>query len=147
MIDVSRVPLEELQSEADNIHSPLTHYCPHQVWYYFPQYATSLFRVNHYLDSFEAYSYRNDVRVETRNKETYNALASRANYSMDTESSRWLQEFVQDVGNENAKNLLADAGSFPRLESFAENLTPMLQYVSDKLGDFVGFFVKLNGEQ
>lgn len=116
MIDVRRIPMKELQWEADNVHAPLLHFCPRQVWFYNPQYVTSLFRVNHYLDSFEAYSYRNDVRVDLRRSvDQYNTLARGANYSMDTEGSPWLQEFFQHVGSENAKKLLVGAGSFHRL--------------------------------
>jgi len=118
MIDVRRIPIEELQQKAVNVHAPLLYFCPRQVWFYNPQYATYLFRVNHYVDSFEAYSYRNDVRVDLRQSaDKYDTLARNANYSIDTEASRWLQEFVQDVGNENTKLLLAGAGSFPRLDS------------------------------
>jgi len=117
MIDVSQIPTEELQVEAENVHAPLCHYCPRQEWYYSPQYATSLFRVNHYLDSFEAYTYRKDIRVELRQSvDRYNTLAKEGNHSMDTEGSHWLQEFVQDMGSENAKMLLAGVGSFPRLD-------------------------------
>eukprot|EP00985_Skeletonema_marinoi_P015500 scaffold8021_cov79-Skeletonema_marinoi.AAC.14 len=117
MIDVSQIPTEELQVEAENVHAPLSHYCPRQVWHYSPQYTTSLFRVNHYLDSFEAYTYRKDVRVELRQSvDRYNTLAKEGNHSMDTEGSHWLQEFVQDMGSENAKMLLAGVGSFPRLD-------------------------------
>ena len=117
MIDVSRIPIEELNVEAANVHSPLCHYCPRQWFYYNPQYATSLFRVNHYLDTYEAYSYRNDTRVELRkNVDRYNELSKEGNYSMDTVVSLWLQEFVQDLGSENAKMLLAGAGYFPRLD-------------------------------
>ena len=114
MIDVSRIPLEELLVEADNIHAPLCHYCHRQEWFYSPHYVTSLFRVNHYLDSFEAYTYRNDIRVELRqSNDRYNTLAKEGNHSCDTDVSPWLQEFVQEIGNEDAKMLLAGAGSFP----------------------------------
>ena len=116
MIDVSRIPLEELLVEADNIHAPLCHYCHRQEWFYSPHYVTSLFRVNHYLDSFEAYTYRNDIRVELRqSNDRYNTLAKEGNHSCDTDVSPWLQEFVQEIGNEDAKMLLAGAGSFPKL--------------------------------
>mmetsp|Transcript_28889 Transcript_28889/g.45489 ORF Transcript_28889/g.45489 Transcript_28889/m.45489 type:complete len:609 (+) Transcript_28889:41-1867(+) len=117
MIDVSKIPMEELQVEAENVHAPLCHYCHRQDYYYSPRYVLSPFRVNHYLDSFEAYTYRKDIRVELRQSEDrYNTLAEEGNHSMDTESSLWLQEFVQDMGSERAKMLLAGAGSFPRLD-------------------------------
>ena len=65
LIDVSRIPDIILQSghEAENIHVPLKYYCRKDP----PRYSTSYFRVNHYLDSFEAYSYRrNDARSSMR---------------------------------------------------------------------------------
>lgn len=117
MIDVSKIPMEELQVEAENVHAPLCHYCHRQDWYYSPSYSLSLFRVNHYLDSFEAYTYRKDIRVELRqSQDRYDTLAKEGNHSMDTESSLWLEEFVQDMGSERAKMLLTGAGSFPRLD-------------------------------
>ena len=129
MIDVRRIPMKELQSEAENVHTPLLHFCPRQVWYYNPHYATSLFRVNHYLDSFEAYSYRDDARADLRQSvDRYNDLAMEGNFSMDTDGSPWLQEFVQDVGSENAKKLLAGTGSFPRLDSFWNLLQLLLRW-------------------
>ena len=147
MIDISRIPMEKLeeQAEATNVHSPLTHYCPRQVQWYSPQYVTSLFKVNHYLGSFEAYTYRNDVRVALRKSMVrYNELASHAHHSMDSSSEgllQWLQEFIQDVGRTNAEKLLAGAGKFPHLKSVA---------VADRLGDlaewvfpsFVGWLSK-----
>lgn len=119
LIDVSRVAVEELNHihMSMNVHAPLQHYCARQVWYNSPQYTTSLFRVNHYLDSLEAFTYRNDIRLELQKRvEKYNNLASLANYSMDAETSLWLHEFVEDVGSANAKKLLAGAGSFPNLQ-------------------------------
>mmetsp|Transcript_12895 Transcript_12895/g.21127 ORF Transcript_12895/g.21127 Transcript_12895/m.21127 type:complete len:607 (+) Transcript_12895:42-1862(+) len=117
MIDVSQIPSEKLLVEADNVHAPLCHYCHRPVWFYSPHYVKSLFRVNHYLDSFEAYTYRKDIRVELRQSiDRYHSLGKEGNHSMDIEGSPWLQEFVQEMGIENAKMLLAGAGSFPKLD-------------------------------
>ena len=63
IIDVSRIRMTTLKNhEAENIHVPLTYYCRKDP----PRYSTSYFRVNHYLDSYEAYSYRNDARGSKR---------------------------------------------------------------------------------
>ena len=95
LIDVSRIPQEHLRGEAYNIHRPLIYYCrkdpqPYSqslfrvvssVWFYwscvlclilltcFSLFSDSWYThsiQNHYLDSFEAYSYRNDVRSRQR---------------------------------------------------------------------------------
>ena len=63
IIDVSRIRMTTLKNhEAENIHVPLTYYCRKDP----TRYSTSYFRVNHYLDSYEAYSYRNDARGSKR---------------------------------------------------------------------------------
>ena len=63
IIDVSRIRMKTLKNhEAENIHVPLTYYCRKDS----PRYSTSYFRVNHYLDSYEAYSYRDDARGSKR---------------------------------------------------------------------------------
>lgn len=63
IIDVSRIRMKTLKNhEAENIHVPLTYYCRKDP----TRYAVSYFRVNHYLDSYEAYSYRNDARGSKR---------------------------------------------------------------------------------
>ena len=54
--------MEHFRGEAENIHVPLKYYCRKDP----PRYSASPFRVNHYLDSFEAYSYRNDARADKR---------------------------------------------------------------------------------
>ncbi len=135
MIDVSKIPMKELQVEAENVHAPLSHYCHRQEWYYSPRYVLSLFRVNHYLDSFEAYTYRKDIRVELRqSQDRYDTLAKEGNHSMDTEGSLWLQEFVQDMGSERAKMLLAGAGSFPRLDWSLSGLMGEAEKAVERMG-------------
>ena len=63
IIDVSRIRMTTLKNhEAENIHVPLTYYCRKDP----TRYSTSYFRVNHYLDSYEAYTYRNDARGSKR---------------------------------------------------------------------------------
>ena len=62
IVDVSRLKMEHFRGEAENIHVPLKYYCRKDP----PRYSASPFRVNHYLDSFEAHSYRNDARADKR---------------------------------------------------------------------------------
>ncbi|KAL7538015.1 hypothetical protein ACHAXR_008228 [Thalassiosira sp. AJA248-18] len=113
IIDVSRVPESALQGMALNIHRPLVYFCRKDP----PQYSASLFRVNHYLDSFEAYSYRNDVRSKLRQcKECYDEKGKGAAVAVNDDVRPWLQKFVEKVGHEKAQRLLSNAGHFVKLE-------------------------------
>lgn len=113
IIDVSRVPIKSLQTKALNIHRPLTYYCRKDPM----RYSVSLFRVNHYLDSFEAYSYRNDARSTQRHcKECYEKKGERAAVAVDDDIQPWLRRFVELVGHEKAQKLLSKAGEFAKLE-------------------------------
>ena len=62
IIDVSRMAPSNFEGEAENIHIPIKYHCRKDP----PRWSASLFRIHHYLDSFEAYSYRNDARAAKR---------------------------------------------------------------------------------
>lgn len=112
IIDVSRIPYEALGGKALNIHRPLTYYCRKDP----ARYAMSFLRVNHYLDSFEAYSYRNDARASKRQcRECYDEKGKGAAVSMDNDLGPWLTRFVKTVGSEKAKKLLDGVGNFVKL--------------------------------
>lgn len=112
LIDVGRIHKSALKGEARNIHSPIKDHCRDLV----PRYSSSIFRVNHYLDSFEAYSYRNDARgKESRNRKVYDEKGKDAGAVMDDDIRPWFKSFVESVGNEKAKILLAGAGEFVQL--------------------------------
>mmetsp|Transcript_758 Transcript_758/g.1771 ORF Transcript_758/g.1771 Transcript_758/m.1771 type:complete len:290 (+) Transcript_758:1499-2368(+) len=109
IVDVSRLSEGNLLNEAENIHVPLKYYCRRDP----PRYSASYFRVNHYLDSFEAYSYRNDARSEKRQcRECYDEKGREAANAMDDDIRPWLRSFVDSVGREKAEVLLAGAGNF-----------------------------------
>ena len=113
IIDVSRIPRKSLKGEAENIHTPIKSYCREKQP---PRYSTSPFRVNHYLDSFEAYSYRNDARADKRQcRKCYNEKGVEASRAYDDDIRPWLASFVKSVGEEKAKTLLAGAGNFVSL--------------------------------
>jgi len=112
IVDVSRLRMESFGGEAENIHVPLKYYCRKDP----PRYSVSYFRVNHYLDSFEAYSYRNDARSSKRQCwECYEEKGKEAANGMDDDIRPWLKSFVESVGPAKAKKLLAGAGNFVRL--------------------------------
>jgi len=62
LIDVTRVSEEDIGIKAPSIHNPIEKYCIPDP----PHYSLSLFRVNHYLDSAEAFYYRTDARIDMR---------------------------------------------------------------------------------
>jgi hypothetical protein len=72
---------------------------------------------NHYLDSYEAYTYRNDARGKHRKgcKECYLEKGKGSNVAIDDDIRPWLKGFVAEVGKENARILLARAGDFQRI--------------------------------
>jgi len=77
IIDVSRIRMRTLKNhEAENIHVPLTYYCRKDP----TRYSTSYFRVNHYLDSYKAYSYRNDARGSKRQCREVSSIKCGASY-------------------------------------------------------------------
>lgn len=109
IIDVSRIPMEAFPEKAFNIHQPLIYYCRRDLP---PRYVTSLFRVNHYLDSWQAYSYRNDWRSKRKCRECYDELSSGADVGYDNDICPWLKDFVRSVGHSRASSLLAGTGDF-----------------------------------
>ena len=113
LIDVTRLAMGRLRGEASNIHTPVHHYCRKNQP---PRYTTSFFRVNHYLDSFESYSYRNDARSDKRNcRSCYNEKGNEAMEQFNEDIRPWLKGFVASVGIGKAKKLLQGAGNFVNL--------------------------------
>uniref|UniRef100_A0A7S1C0X7 Uncharacterized protein n=1 Tax=Corethron hystrix TaxID=216773 RepID=A0A7S1C0X7_9STRA len=108
IIDVSRVGVSHFKDSARSIHFPLSYLCRND----FPPYSTSLFRVNHYLDSWEAHSYRQDVRASRRCRECYDVLTKDADVGKDNDIQGWLQYFVEHHGALKASELLNGAGDF-----------------------------------
>ena len=113
LIDTSRIPLHNFNGEAENIHTPIHHYCRKKQP---PRYTTSFFRVNHYLDSYESYSYRNDARSDKKNcHKCYLEKGREAHKQNDDDIRPWLVGFVKSVGYDTAKTLLEGAGGFLKL--------------------------------
>jgi hypothetical protein len=74
---------------------------------------------NHYLDSYEAYTYRNDARGKKCKgcKKCYLEKGRGSDDASDDNIRPWLKGFVAEVGEEKAWILLAHAGDFPRLSA------------------------------
>jgi hypothetical protein len=72
---------------------------------------------NHYLDSYEAYTYRNDARGKNHNgcRDCYLKRGKGSDVAKDDDIRPWIKGFVAEVGKERARVLLAHAGNFSRL--------------------------------
>jgi len=131
IIDVSRVPMDHLEGEqAYNIHRPLEYFCRADV----PRFATSLFRVNHYLDSYEAYTYRNDARGNKRKgcMECYLKKGNGTDFAVNDNIRPWLRSFVDEVGEAKAHVLLAGVGDFRPLGE-----ETLVDFMAEKGGKYV----------
>lgn len=109
IIDVSRVNLTGLNS-AHNPHRPLKKFCK------FAQLEDrlSLFRINHYLGSWESYSARDDARKNTmRSTESWQFKTDRAADETDDNIRDWMNGFVRAQGPKKARDLLKGAGYLP----------------------------------
>ena len=95
-LDISSIFYSLVDYIFKNIHTPVTHFCREKAAT--QRYSVSFLRVNHYLDSFEAYSYRNDARPEKKCRKCYNDKAREASVQPDDDIRPWLKGFVDRVG-------------------------------------------------
>lgn len=105
IIDVSKI--DESKFKVETVHRPVPSVClpgshPH-LWY-------PIFRINHYLGSWERFSFRDDARDgKRRHKGLYDEQANVS--AVTTDNARpWLAAFVNDLGDEMAQHLLKDVG-------------------------------------
>jgi Glycosyl transferase family 2 len=115
IIDVSRVPWSDFPSLIEafqtvpflvNIHEPMPKVCPRP---FIPDNQT-LFRINHYVGSWEAFSYRQDARQsEGRNISKWKLKADRDEQT-DDNIRPWFVGFVDKYGPKKASNMLQYAG-------------------------------------
>ena len=111
IIDVSRLgPYFPLSVQSP--HRPVHPVCGPSATY--SDTESSPFRINHYLGSWQAYSFREDSRKGAeRSREVWEF---RANYSTGERSdgaATWLEGFYKHVGTEKANNIL-DAAGIPK---------------------------------
>eukprot|EP00985_Skeletonema_marinoi_P010726 scaffold5037_cov180-Skeletonema_marinoi.AAC.2 len=111
MIDVSRIPDDHLIHSDYNPHGGATTSCgPHNPvpecnGTLVPDYATSIFRVHHYLESVDTVMSRNIQHGSSKMKKFnwYKGLQSEP----ELEASYWLKSFVANVGEKEARFLLS----------------------------------------
>lgn len=112
LVHVGRLADHSLPRKADTIHNVLPGICPFTTGGML-QHPDSWLLINHYLGTFEQYTYRDDPRdsISTRSKrhEAWHTAGKPASVH-DTETPRWLKEFVTLVGREEAVRLLENVG-------------------------------------
>ena len=107
IIDVSRVEWDDLQPVV-SIHRPIRSLCGQRRLHI--RSPDQFFLINHYLGTWEQYSYRQDSRTgKERSREMF-AQAQKLDEGCDDEVRPWLQGFVQEVGINEAKRLLEGVG-------------------------------------
>jgi len=79
---------------------------------------TSPFRLNHYLGSWEAYSFRDDARKgsDARSWQSWELRANATGSHRSDEICTWLKGFYANVGARKAKRLLQDTGLPPTIK-------------------------------
>jgi hypothetical protein len=117
IIDVSRIEWTEFPSLVEafktngwqiNIHEPMPKVCVKP----FVKDNETVFRINHYVGSWKAFSYRMDARKsEGRDKEKWKLKANQRDET-DDNIRPWLQGFVKEHGVAKAKEMLSDVGVF-----------------------------------
>lgn len=102
LIDLSRLEDEQITTKIDNIHVPIPSACN----YPFRPFETGIFRVHHYLGSWDVYSAKGDVR---RTRDRFDLFAG-LNIGVDYQLQSWLRRFVDKVGDIQSQKLLQYSG-------------------------------------
>jgi hypothetical protein len=100
IIDVSQLSNETTAIQPKNIHRPFSEYCSPP----FVNTYDSYFLLNHYVQSWERYSARQDDRRNRQEWEKRSHMTSGT--SCDQAIHRWFPRFIQRVGSRRAKFLL-----------------------------------------
>jgi len=103
IVDLSRIKTAQITKNMTNIHQPVPSEC-HS--FPFRPYETGIFRVQHYIGSWEAYSGKNDSR---RSKERFELFDS-VNEGSDYQLQSWLVKLVEKIGVAKSKELLEHTG-------------------------------------
>jgi hypothetical protein len=143
LIDLSRIPLEDIELEKVSAHRPLTTVCTANDRSIPNEYST--FVVHHYIGTFEQWSHRDDSRNKRTKEKYYQLLEASLSSSVLLEQSStasnvsnasamqaavddlgddstrfFLKEFVKRYGLDEAKRLLEGAG---RIEGYPKSTT------------------------
>jgi hypothetical protein len=143
LVDLARIPLEDIDLKKVSAHRPLTTVCTANDRSIPNEYST--FVVHHYIGTFEQWSYRDDRRNKRTKEKYYQLLEASSSSSVflgtsstasngtissaiqavaddlgDDSTRFFLKDFVQRYGLEEAKRLLEGAG---RIEGYPKSTT------------------------
>jgi hypothetical protein len=111
LLDVSRLPVEILQHKKSFARPHrLLRQCPHNCYH-----EDAFLTINHYVGSWEYYTYRaNDPRRGARkNRGTWLAESQQEDQQNGDQARPWINGFVRYFGEDEAKYLLQDTGLDP----------------------------------
>jgi hypothetical protein len=121
-VDLSRIPWDakKYMGLYASPHRPFGDWCA-SGWLLTDSLAL---RINHYLGSWEQFSYRDDVRKGTAEKsiDKWRERAAMQQGGLNDDARPWIAGFVKLVGDEAAKELLRDAGLLREFKK-SENAT------------------------
>ena len=108
IIDLTKLDLEDIPDRiVKNVHRPLPHpHCPAS----FIDDKDSIFRINHYVGSWESYSFRQDSRGLEEMKRMYRIKSIIAGGGKEDTITSWIDGFLESVGYNTAIKLLNGAG-------------------------------------
>jgi hypothetical protein len=81
--------------------------------------TSQIFKIHHYVGTLEQFSFRSDPRKQSKVAQFY-ATKGEGATDLYTHSQGWIQGFIQDVGLEKAKQLLAGVGQVGHSKGMAE---------------------------
>eukprot|EP00934_Nitzschia_sp_Nitz4_P001991 Nitzschia sp. Nitz4//scaffold18_size181773//28064//29113//NITZ4_001899-RA/size181773-processed-gene-0.188-mRNA-1//1//CDS//3329539963//1991//frame0 len=126
LLDVSRI--DKIPSKVE-VHAAIKDICPKANLGYWQ----SILTLNHYLGSWETFTFRNDSRSGgERSLMTWTFKSTEGMEYTDDTICAWIQGFIQSVGIEKARELLQGAGLPPRYQ-YPKNTTVDPEYLADIL--------------
>lgn len=117
IIDMSRISVEDIEVESKTGRGRRRNYNPHRPLFRRCNSPTimdheSIFRINHYLGSWDVFSFRDDPRKGTRrtSRDGWEFLSQSATKGPNVWLRPWLRGFIDLVGSKKAVTLLKDSG-------------------------------------
>lgn len=128
IIDMSRISLQDIEEEGRNGRGRRRRYNPHRPLFHRCNTPTikdheSIFRIHHYLGSWDSFSFRDDPRKGTRrtSRDGWEFLSQSATNGPNVWLRPWLKGFIDSVGTTKAVTLLKGCGLPSNLTSVSSN--------------------------
>lgn len=144
IIDLARLRYIDLFHEdiTGNPHRPLENICPFDQMY--PK--KSGLMIHHYLGTFEQWTYRTDSRGDSHRWGRYAVMRSPQKIQESDTVNRWLEGFIESVGDAEASRLLQSVGELEPLPKSDESNSTLPEFVPEaeayKVGDLVQVYSK-----